>query len=591
MMKEVNFVKAENHRKDIDGLRAIAVLSVIAFHFGLLPNGYLGVDIFFVISGFLITNIIYNESIEGEFSVKKFYIRRIRRIIPLVLFISIIALITGLLVMLPDSLENLAQSIIATNLFGNNILQAITTRDYWDVINEYKPMMHTWSLGIEEQYYMLYPFIFLFLNKKRIRWILPVLTILTIISIILYFMPFKPDQKFYYLPFRFFELSFGGIAAILLKKRLIDIKFSYIFIVILLGLLLINDSIIPASVSLCLIVIISCMIIISTNNNTISSFILKNKLFVWVGMISFSLYMWHQLAISYTRFFIHQFSTVHIVVLLGLIFGLSTLTYHLVEQPFRRRGGQNKISVKKLFVILIPTFLFIMISSSYIYYNAGVLKNIPELDIYQSNIQRNMHAQYNHRIRDLDKDFETTTKVKVLIFGNSFARDWVNVLSESQYNDIIEISYVRNKQKMLSRQASADIIFISFRTQKEYEEVQSFLSNKIEVDMPKIWYVGTKNFGIDNTIYYNYRGSDRCFQRTPMEDGYWETNETLKHQFGAKYINLIDYVIDDNYTVPVFTSDCKFISQDCRHFTKAGAKYFAAFIENDSLFILNSLNK
>jgi peptidoglycan/LPS O-acetylase OafA/YrhL len=125
----------DGYRHDIDGLRTIAVLSVIIFHFGYLPYGYLGVDIFFVISGYLITKIIDTETRSNKFSIKQFYLRRIRRILPLVLVITIIAIAIGFFVMLPDDFENLVQSIVATNLFSNNILQFITTGNYWDVVN------------------------------------------------------------------------------------------------------------------------------------------------------------------------------------------------------------------------------------------------------------------------------------------------------------------------------------------------------------------------------------------------------------------------------------------------------------------------
>ena len=162
----ITFKESKKYRDDIDGLRAIAVIAVILFHIGYLKNGFLGVDIFFVISGYLITNILYTESVEHRFSIVNFYLRRIRRIIPLVLVFCSMSLFLGILVMLPDDLENLAQSIITTILFSNNILLCMTTGNYWEVINEFKPLMHTWSLGIEEQFYALYPFLFLLLKKN-----------------------------------------------------------------------------------------------------------------------------------------------------------------------------------------------------------------------------------------------------------------------------------------------------------------------------------------------------------------------------------------------------------------------------------------
>ena len=169
------------YRKDIDGLRAIAIIPVILFHLGYLANGYLGVDVFFVISGYLITGLVYNEVEENKFSILKFYERRIRRIFPLVLFTTAIAFILGLIFMLPDDLENLCQSVFASNFSANNILMKITSADYWAVKNDYKPLMHTWSLGIEEQFYMLYPLIFFFLKGDKKTFILPLLLFLSVL--------------------------------------------------------------------------------------------------------------------------------------------------------------------------------------------------------------------------------------------------------------------------------------------------------------------------------------------------------------------------------------------------------------------------
>lgn len=582
----LNFIESPKYRKDIDGLRTIAVLSVIVFHSGYLPNGYLGVDIFFVISGFLITGIIYNESRSNAFSVLKFYVRRIRRILPLVLFICIIALIIGCLTMLPDDLENLAQSIIATNIFSNNILQAITTKDYWDVVNDMKPLMHTWSLAIEEQYYLLYPFIFLIFKGNRLKWVLPILIILTIASLLLCVLPFKDHEKFYYLPFRFYELSLGGIMAIFLKNRLIKNRYFSLSIFALLFLILFDLPFIPNDILLILVVVITCLVLASANSSEkLSSWILENKFSIWIGKISFSLYMWHQLILAYTRYIIIQeFDLLSLIIIYISILVLSVMTYHLIEQPFRNKKQMSTRTV--LYILTLGTFL-VVLASFYLYMHAGVIKNVPELDIDKNNIERNMHAQYNSQIYSYDKPFAESDKLKVLVVGNSFARDWVNILLESKYKDQLDISYIyafnieqdKGVDKFYSRASEADIIFFSERS---FDRVTN-----LNVNIEKMWCVGTKNFGVSNGIFYNYQGDDYCLQRTKMEKGCLVKNENLKQGWQDRYIDLIGYVVDKDGQVPVFTDECKFISQDCRHLTKAGAQYYARFIENDPNFLLN----
>ena len=152
-----------NYRREIDGLRALAVLPVIFFHAGFdyFSGGFVGVDIFFVISGYLITSIILIQIKKGTFSISDFYERRARRILPVLFFIMMISLSFGYIWMMPDEFKNFGQSLVATSLFSNNILLAITT-GYWDLTSEFKPLLHTWSLGVEEQYYVLFPFLLVF---------------------------------------------------------------------------------------------------------------------------------------------------------------------------------------------------------------------------------------------------------------------------------------------------------------------------------------------------------------------------------------------------------------------------------------------
>jgi peptidoglycan/LPS O-acetylase OafA/YrhL len=570
------------YRNDIDGLRAIAVLAVIAFHFGFFSNGYLGVDVFFVISGYLITSIVFREATENSFSVVSFYLRRIRRIIPLVVFTLTVSLIIGVNVMLPDDLENLAQSIVATNFFGNNVLQLITTHDYWNIVNEYKPLMHTWSLGVEEQFYFIYPILFLtFGNSKRIKYILPILILLSISSLLLFLFYSDANSKFYLIQYRFWELSLGGIGAILTVNRSINGKCKFIFLLSLISVFffeIFND------LKILFTVLATLGLLLTSNKNQykLSSFILENKMLVFIGKISFSLYMWHQVVLAFYRYAFSDSITISVVILLSIIILiLSAFSYYFIEQIFR---DKKKISLKTLFITVVALSFITTFFSLLIYKNAGLLHDVPELEITKNNVKRNMHALYNDRIYKMDKDFIDTNKIKVLVMGNSFARDWANVLLESKYSDKIEISYVFDAyqcKNISTRLDKADYIYIVASNEVNSKLNLSKVINDFGINMKKTWIVGTKNFGKNNGVIYNNRSElDYCDQRIKMREGYFEENSRMKNKWKEKYIDLIGFIINKNGEVPVFTPDCKFISQDCAHFTHAGAVYYAKLIEN-----------
>lgn len=572
------------YRKDIDGLRAVAVIPVIFFHFGVLPNGYLGVDVFFVISGFLITSIIFKERSANQFSIIDFYLRRIRRIIPLTTFICIVAIIPGFLLMLPDDLENLSQSVIATNFFGNNILQAITTKNYWAIENEYKPLMHTWSLGVEEQFYLFYPFIFL-VFKKRIH-LLITLTILTILSIYLFWgSEYDSARKFYYLPFRFYELSLGGIAAIALKDKTIAAKYSWLFIAMLTALFFIGNTL--NNQTLLIATVISTVLVLKSDNegNTLSRFILQNPAFIWIGKISFSLYLWHQLIIAYSRYaFLPEFNSSSIFLLILLMVALSFFSYFYVEQAFRNK---KKTSVKKL---LFFVFLGVAISSGIaftIYNRAGIIKDIPELGYSRDKVVRGIHRAYSERIYKYDREFTNNEKINIFVVGSSYARDFANILLESRFSEIVDISYFHetgwrplDTVQHQHRIKKADFIFVT--------PADTNYATKYDLDPSKLYRIGDKNFGYNTGIFYNYQGSDYCLQRTEMRKGYFERNEELKRQWGDHFIDLISPIIDKNGEVPVFSDDCKIISQDCTHLTEGGAKFYSKVLEQKLYNIFSS---
>ena len=547
-----------------------------------MPNGFIGVDVFFVISGFLITSIVYKELIRGTFSLRNFYLRRMRRIIPLALFTCVIALLLGALTMLPDDLENLGQSVIATNFFANNILQAITTKNYWDVVNEYKPLMHTWSLGVEEQYYFLYPFLFLAFRGKRTPLLLPALAVLSLVSMGLYLVPaFSGYKKFYFIQFRFWELAVGGIAALLLfqqKKIPLNGIASGVMLCFLGACLLAPANLIDSQILIIFTVILTTLLLTNQpGSKSLTKSVLENRAVVFIGKISFSMYMWHQVLYAFARYaWWKEVGPLNVASIFVAAVILSIGTFYLIERPFRDR---TRVSTTRLIVVLATVLVFVTTASAFIYTKAGVIRDVPELEISREDGVKGLHANYNNAVYRFDRSFESHEKIRVLVVGDSFGRDWANVLLESEYAADLELSYASSPHSAVGfgkRAAEADVIFWSNRITPNREHARKSI-----VPVDKLWIVGTKNFGTSNGIFYNRRGPDYFEQRTEMEQGYEERNQQSRKIWAGRYLDYIDKVIDQRRTVPVFTPDRKFISQDCRHLTKAGAKYFAGLFSRD----------
>lgn len=571
----------QGYRAEIDGLRAIAVLAVILFHSGFLPNGYLGVDVFFVISGYLITGIIHDELVTGRFSLAAFYTRRVRRILPLSLVIGAVALAIGVAFMLPDDLENLAQSVIATNLFANNILQAITTRNYWDVVNDFKPMLHTWSLGVEEQFYFAFPLLLMVTWKVRRAWVLPVVAGVALVSLALYLAPFAPHQKFFFLPFRFFEIAAGSVAALAFAGRTLSNRLLLPFILLLMGILVAGAIPLPAALKVILVVAVTVGILVSeVREGSIAGALLRNRVAVWLGLISYGLYMWHQVLLAFARYVVEpELRGPQLVVLYGALVAAATLTYHFVERPFR---NARMVGVRTLFGVCAAVFLLSTGAALFVYQRAGVLKDVPELGIRKASVERGMHAAYNQKVFEHERDFTRSGKRRVLVLGNSFARDFVNVLLELPYADRLEVSYAPwpdPRGRAASRAAVADLVFLS-------DELPS-AGAALRIDPAKLWGVGTKNFGKNNGVFYNRRGEGFLQQRAHPDAQVLERNELLRSQWGPRFVDLLGKVVDAHRTVPVFTPSGQFISQDCRHFTRAGAAFYAELLsgELDSILL------
>ena len=575
-------------RGDIDAIKAIAIIAVVLYHMGIAKYGYLGVDVFLVISGFLLMNSLKQRS--SKFSYFREIGNRLMRLYPLIIVASAVCLIIGFFVMLPDDYDNLSQSVVATELSANNILAYITTGNYWEVVNELKPLMHTWYIGVLVQFYVVFLLIYKAIvtkaaETKRKKIITITLSLITIASFCLYLLPvFNNNLKFYMLPFRIWELSLGCLVAHLYDK-LCNRKLNRYFIVSLPILLIIlfipfGGGIIDI-LRLILTVICTVSLFLYTDENTVYAAVMNNPIFCAIGKASFSIYIWHQIILAFTRYTI----TAEFNLLSGFIFLLVTavsavLSYALIEKQL---GAFIKKYFKKAVIVIVVLSVFITSAALFIYTRAGVVRDVPELDISTDNITRGMHSQYNHRIYALEnKPFENNGKVNVLIVGNSYARDMANILLESEMSSEINISYAYSwNEEMIPIIQNADYIFSQKLTK---EELPLYVLDNFS-DEDNIFGIGTKRYGENNGIIYSQRHKDGYLSMTvEVPDSILDANEVLRSSWGDNYVNFIEMVQNDDGTVPVFTTEGKYISQDCWHLTKAGAMMYAELIDWSSIF-------
>jgi peptidoglycan/LPS O-acetylase OafA/YrhL len=339
------------YRIEIDGLRAIAVIPVILFHAGfeLFSGGFVGVDIFFVISGYLITTIILIEKETGKFKLVNFYSRRARRILPVLFFIIAFSTPFSFIYLYPNDFQSFAKSIISTSTFTSNIFFWLES-SYFDVGVEYKPLLHTWSLAVEEQFYVLFPLaimLFFRFGNKPLQIILGGFFLLSLV-LSQFGSLYSPTFNFYMLPTRGWELLIGSFVAFYLLKKP-QIKGNQLLSLI--GLLLITYSVFEfdkqtpfPSLYALVPTIGTALILLYSSTNTISYQLLSNKFLVYIGLISYSAYLWHQPIFALTRHAIPEdISTLTYIFLILLTLGLSVLTYKFIENPFRK----NKASTPK----------------------------------------------------------------------------------------------------------------------------------------------------------------------------------------------------------------------------------------------------
>ena len=332
------------YRAEIDGLRAIAVLPVILMHagFDLFSGGFVGVDVFFVISGYLITTILIDDIENKRFNIFDFYERRARRILPALFFMMLVCIPFAWAWMLPSQAKDFSQSIAAVSLFVSNILFWHTS-GYFEAASEEKPLLHTWSLAVEEQYYVLFP-IFLLLawrsGRDKLIWI-----IIFFSAISLVFSEWGsrnyPAANFYLAPSRVWELLSGSLAAFLVHKH--GVKGNEIFSIVGLSAIVFSifafDDSIPFPGFYALVPVLgTVLLILYADTSTIVAKLLSMKYFVSVGLISYSAYLWHQPLFAFVRIrLLDEPLPLMMALLVIMSLLLATFSWKYIERPFRGR--------------------------------------------------------------------------------------------------------------------------------------------------------------------------------------------------------------------------------------------------------------
>lgn len=597
------------YRPEIDGLRAIAVISVIIYHLNenWLSGGFLGVDIFFVISGFLITGIIITEIQQNSFSLKQFYTRRIKRIYPA--FITVMALVSFIasVIFIYNDFNKLRKTIELAIAFLSNFYLGLT-QGYFDLSANENPVLHIWSLAVEEQYYLIFPLI-LILAYKKFREI----KVLFIITLILFFILLATSfvsanfykevlhqPNIYYLSnLRFPELLVGSLLAIYhnlsnkvqLSKQISNILAILSTLLLFSCLFLMNNNIafIPG-VTLILPCIFTALIIHTTSQNNIIKLCLSNKAIVFIGKISYSLYLYHWIFIALAYYITGEKQinnqSIAIVTVLTIIF--SVLSYYLIEQPIRK----SKLNFKQSFL--------------YIYFIPSLL--LLGFNLYKRQIMR---VEQEHIEQESPISNENHYPAKVIILGDSHSSHleaFLNYVGNKEgwkadiFKDKFECSFIVNNkyqldpncQSVWQKDSQYKAIFISafYDLKMGGQPVPRFRPETfIEPDFKARFKETVKQLAMQKTVYVFANNSS--VSRSPLR-GYLLENYGLEkyltpiHRMGDidasnKIIHDLVKDIPNVYWVDAqqylpkdsVMAEGKYLYGDQDHLTNFGAYYMA----------------
>ena len=508
------------YRAEIDGLRAIAVLSVIFYHakFSFLERewfsgGYIGVDIFFVISGYLITRIILSELLhEGSFDLKRFYERRARRILPMLIVVIFFSTIFAWQRLLPIAFQNYAESIIASLIFVSNFLFYFNTTEYGAEDALLHPFLHTWSLSVEEQFYLIFPIFAIFTYKLIKKYFFAALIVLTILSFyIATVIQINNPQLNFFHPFsRFWELAIGSILAYreLAKKPVVKVfnqNFLPIFglILILFSLFYFDSNTAHPSFPTLMPVLGVALIIAFTSSTNMIGRLLSVKLFVWTGLISYSAYLWHFPIFAFYRIGLPEQTNLDKAGLIIFTFLLSIISYFYIERVFRNK---NIIPTIAFSVLCLLAIIGILISMNIVIGQDGFKYRLDRV-FDQTAASYEDSLEVHEPLEDFKIVF-STSKPKIVILGDSYTSNWGRITQHLSSNyEVINLQYLGCEFQILN---DVDVVFDNNSelkkdraTQRRCASIESFFkSYEVLKNIDAVILVSFRPF---YTPYYKFR--------------------------------------------------------------------------------------
>jgi peptidoglycan/LPS O-acetylase OafA/YrhL len=605
-----------SYRREIDGLRAVALIPVMLFHAGYkgFGGGFVGVDVFFVISGYLITSLIMAEREAGTFSVAKFYERRARRILPPLFTVMAACLPFAWLWMVPDQLEDWSNSLVWISLFVSNIYFGTET-GYFAANAEEKPLLHTWSLAVEEQYYLVWPLLLISFRLRK-PWQLAILGVAGLAS--LTYADWQAgaghEQSFYETTGRLWELLIGAFVAFYQRSRLgSDFPIRMQQIGSALGLALIMYAIgafdkgtpFPSRYALSPTIGAASIILFATPQTAVGR-LLAHKVFVGIGLISYSTYLWHQPLLAFARLrTAGEPSEGLLALLIAGAIGLGYVSWRIVERPFRAKDTLSRTTVFISGMALGGSMMTVgLLGVTHAGYPERFVPS--DLELFVSPVASTAYINERHGLWRGNKGFVGNTARRLAIIGDSFSMDVVNMVAEAGafrgyeirtlyipyrcqiYLGEEDISrYIEKGDEQLcsddfatplKRLASqAQVVILASRWKDWAVDRLPGTIERLALQEGTILIVfGHKHFGkIQPYAYVGTTVQQRVRLKNQIDESLLAINERMRQ--GLHDYNFVDVLGvlcgEGATTCPIFTDEGKLISPDGGHLTQQGAGY------------------